>query len=46
MVSRTATADKVVPEIAKYGGHVLQTSLSNEQEAALQDALDKRGAGA
>ena len=43
---RQATADKVVPEIAKYGGHVIQTSLSNEQEAALQDALDKRGATA
>lgn len=41
---REATADKVVPEIAKYGGHVLQTSLSNEQETALQQALDARGA--
>ena len=43
---KEATADKVVPEVAKYGGHVLQTSLSNEQEAALQDAFDKRGAAA
>jgi uncharacterized membrane protein len=41
-----ATADKVVPEIAKYGGHVLQSSLSNEQEAALQEALDRRGVAA
>ncbi len=41
---REATADKVVPEIAKFGGHVLQTSLSNEQEEALQTALDARGA--
>jgi uncharacterized membrane protein len=41
---REATRDKVVPEIAKYGGQVIQTSLSNEQEAALQEALDKRGA--
>jgi uncharacterized membrane protein len=43
---REATRDKVVPEISKYGGHVIQSSLSNEQEAALQEALDKRGAAA
>jgi uncharacterized membrane protein len=43
---REATADKVVPEIAKFGGHVIQTSLSNEQETALQEALDRRGASA
>jgi uncharacterized membrane protein len=43
---REATADKVVPEIAKYGGHVIQSSLSNEQETALQAALDRRGAAA
>jgi uncharacterized membrane protein len=41
---REATRDKVVPEISKYGGQVLQSSLSNEQEAALQEALDTRGA--
>src|SRR5829696_14032 len=43
---REATRDKVVPEVSKYGGHVIQSSLSNEQEAALQDALDRRGAAA
>ena len=43
---REATTDKVVPEISKYGGHVIQSSLSNEQEAALQEALDRRGAAA
>jgi uncharacterized membrane protein len=43
---REATRDKVVPEISKYGGHVIQSSLSNEQESALQEALDKRGAAA
>jgi uncharacterized membrane protein len=43
---REATADKVVPEVAKYGGHVIQSSLSNDQEAALQEALDRRGAAA
>jgi uncharacterized membrane protein len=40
---REATRDKVLPEISKYGGHVIQSSLSNEQEAALQEALDNRG---
>ena len=43
---REATADKVVPEISRFGGHVLQSSLSNEQETALQEALDKRGTAA
>jgi uncharacterized membrane protein len=43
---KQATADKVVPEVAKFGGHVLQTSLSNEQETALQEALDRRGVAA
>jgi uncharacterized membrane protein len=43
---REATADKVVPEVAKFGGTVIQTSLSNEQETALQEALDRRGAAA
>ena len=42
---REATRDKVVPEVSKFGGHVIQSSLSNEQEAQLQEALDK-GAGA
>lgn len=43
---REATRDKVVPEISKYGGHIIQSSLSNEQETALQEALDNRGAAA
>lgn len=43
---REATRDKVVPEISKFGGHVIQSSLSNEQESALQEALDRRGAAA
>ena len=43
---REATADKVVPELSKFGGHVIQSSLSNEQETALQEALDKRGTAA
>ncbi len=36
---RKVTADKVVPEVAKYHGKVLKTSLSSEQEERLQAAL-------
>ena len=40
---RTANRDKVIPEISRYGGILIQSSLSNEQEAAFQAALDARG---
>jgi uncharacterized membrane protein len=33
------TPDKAVEAMSKYGGTVLKTSLSNDDEAALQDAL-------
>lgn len=33
------TPDKVLDEVAPYGGKVLQTSLSKDQEARLQTAL-------
>jgi uncharacterized membrane protein len=36
---RESTPDKVLPRISKYGGEVIQTSLSNEREAELQAAL-------
>jgi len=36
---RDVTADKILPEI-KIPGTVIQTSLNNEDEAALQAALD------
>jgi uncharacterized membrane protein len=38
LVSRV-NPDKVVPEISKYGGTVLQTSLSTENDAKLRAAL-------
>ncbi len=38
---RKSTPDKVVEEIKKYGGTVLHTSLSHEDEAKLQAALDE-----
>jgi uncharacterized membrane protein len=40
---RRSTPDKVVPELAKYGGTILQTSLPKETEDKLQEAL-KQGA--
>jgi uncharacterized membrane protein len=36
---RKVTADKVLPAMATFGGKVLSTNLSNEQEAKLQEAL-------
>lgn len=36
---RNVTVDKVVPEISKYGGTVLRTSLSDAAEQRLQTAL-------
>jgi hypothetical protein len=38
---RKATPDKVVEEIQKYGGTVLRSSLSHEDEAKLQAALSQ-----
>jgi uncharacterized membrane protein len=40
---RKATPDKVLPEIQEFGGEVLKTSLSDEDEKRLQDALDRQG---
>jgi uncharacterized membrane protein len=37
---RKATPDKVLEEIKGTGGHVLKTSLSHDDEAKLQKALD------
>jgi uncharacterized membrane protein len=39
---RSSTRDKVVAEVSQYGGHVLQSSLSEEQEQELQTALSAR----
>ena len=36
-----ATEDKVLPEMAKFGGHVYQTSLSNEDEEKLRKVLEE-----
>ena len=36
---RQSTPDKVLPRISQFGGEVIQSSLDNETEAHLQDAL-------
>src|SRR3954462_13815437 len=36
---RKSTPDKVLPRIKEYGGHLLQTSLSQEAEDSLRAAL-------
>ena len=36
---RRVTADKVIPAMAPFGGTVLRTNLSDEQEGGLQAAL-------
>lgn len=45
MLIRRSTPDKVVPELAQYGGTILQTSLPKETEEKLQEAM-KQGGGA
>ncbi len=40
---RKFTPDKVLEEIAPYGGKVLRTSLTKDQEAELQEVLSRRG---
>jgi uncharacterized membrane protein len=39
LLVQSVTADKVVPEMSKFGGTVLKTSLSTEKEAELREAL-------
>ena len=40
---RSVNTEKVLPEIGKFGGTVLRTSLSTEQDQQLQDALKAAG---
>jgi len=39
LLIRKSTPDKVLPELQKYNGKVLRTSLSKEEEEKLQQAL-------
>lgn len=38
---RSVNTDKVLPELKPFGGTILRTSLSNEQEAQLKKALQE-----
>ena len=40
------TPDKVIPEIQQFGGTVLQSSLDNDAETRLREALEGQGATA
>ena len=46
MLVRSATQDKVLPEIAHFGGEVIQTSLDTEAEERLKHILEARDAAA
>jgi uncharacterized membrane protein len=39
LLVRKVTPDKVLPHIQRYGGEVIQTSLNEETEARLREAL-------
>jgi uncharacterized membrane protein len=39
LLVRKVTADKVLPAMAEFGGKVMHTSLSTEQETKLQEAI-------
>lgn len=39
LLVRSSTADKVLPEMAQFGGKVLKTNLSTEEEKRLKEAL-------
>jgi uncharacterized membrane protein len=40
MLIRRATYDKVLPELKQFGGKILRTSLSKDQEERLRRALE------
>jgi uncharacterized membrane protein len=42
----SSTPDKVLPEIASFGGEVIQTSLDTEAEGRLRHILEARDAAA
>jgi uncharacterized membrane protein len=39
VMARSVNSERVVPEMAKLGGTVIQTNLSDEQQKLLEDAL-------
>jgi uncharacterized membrane protein len=45
MVVEKVTPDKAVDALSKYGGTVLKSSLSNDAQRELQEALHGEGSG-
>jgi len=46
LLVRSSTPDKVLPEVARFGGEVIQTSLDDEREQQLRHILEARDAAA
>jgi len=46
LLVRSSTPDKVLPEVAQFGGEVIQTSLDDEREQQLRHILEARDASA
>jgi uncharacterized membrane protein len=44
VMARNTNAERVLPEMAKFGGTVIRTNLSAEQEQALAEALSQPAA--
>ncbi len=44
VLARNSQNEKVLPEMAKFGGTVLKTSLTDAQQAALEEALSGKPA--
>jgi len=44
VMARNANAERVLPEMAKFGGTVLRTNLTSEQQQALEDAISPSAA--
>jgi uncharacterized membrane protein len=45
MLVRRVNVDKALPELAKFGGKIIRTSLTNEQEARLKRSLEELQGG-
>lgn len=43
LLIRKVTPDKVLEEVAPFGGKILRTSLTKDKEAELQEVLDNHG---
>jgi len=44
VLARNSKNERVLPEMAKFGGKVVKTSLSDEQQAALEESLSGQAA--